>query len=77
MARADAIARIAATKDKDRQIVADAYRTPTGKALIDLITEMYGDPKINDNEFKTFVELGQFQVVRFLQRKLEEDNFDV
>ena len=77
MASKEAIARVTALQDSDRKIIINAYRTPAGKDLIDLITRVFGDPRIQENEFKTFVELGQFQVVRFLQRKLEEENFDV
>ena len=73
----EAIERINALQDKDRKIVVNAWLTPAGKDLIDLIIEMYGDPKIHSSQLKTFVELGEFQVVQILRRKLKEENVNV
>ena len=63
-------------QSKEVQIVKNCWNTPAGKDFIELLQNRFGDPKVSDSDLKTFVALGEFQVIRYIDRALLEENID-
>ena len=63
-------------QDKERQTIINCYATPAGEAFIKLLQDRFGDPKVSDSSLKSYVALGEFQVVRYINRALVEEMID-
>ena len=60
--------------DRDREVVRQAYDTPQGRALIDLLLDRYGYPGIAENNFRAYTQLGSFWVTTWLRGQLRDND---